>query len=137
MAVLARRRDKDGTPYLSRELVRAGERLREDFELAHLEPGLTQDWSHFLTPTQTTKSSRSPASGPATARARVTAALETLGDGLSDVVLRCCCHMDGMEATEKHLGWPARSGKVVLRIALTRLAEHYRNCDPEVGDLIW
>ena len=137
MAVLARRRDKDGTPYLSRELVRAGERLREDFELAHLEPGLTQDWSHFLAPTQTTKSSRSPARGPATARARVTAALETLGDGLSDVVLRCCCHMDGMEATEKHLGWPARSGKVVLRIALTKLAEHYRNCDPEVGDLIW
>ncbi|NQY58763.1 DUF6456 domain-containing protein [Cognatishimia sp.] len=137
MAVLARRRDKDGAPFLSRELVRAGERLREDFELAHLEPGLTQDWSHFLAPTQSTKSSKSPASGPAAARARVTSALEALGEGLSDVALRCCCHMDGMEATEKHLGWPARSGKIVLRIALTRLTEHYRTCDPEVGDLIW
>jgi hypothetical protein len=45
--------------------------------------------------------------------------------------------MEGMEVTEKRLGWPARSGKIVLRIALTRLAQHYSTCDPEVGDLIW
>ena len=137
MAVLARRRDKDGVPYLSKDLVRAGERLREDFELAHLEPGVTQDWSRFLAPAKSTSPAPSPMRGPLAARARVSAALETLGEGLSDIALRCCCHMQGMEATEKHLGWPARSGKVVLRIALIRLAEHYRTCDPEVGDLIW
>ncbi|MFT7106787.1 MAG: hypothetical protein ACJAVT_001308 [Yoonia sp.] len=30
---LARRKDRDGKPFLSRELVAAGERLREDHEL--------------------------------------------------------------------------------------------------------
>ena len=33
---LARRRDRDGKPFLSDELVTAGERMREDFELAQM-----------------------------------------------------------------------------------------------------
>ncbi|MFC6586305.1 DUF6456 domain-containing protein [Sulfitobacter pacificus] len=66
----------------------------------------------------------------AEARARVTAALADLGPGLSDVALRCCCYLEGLEAAEKRLGWSARSGKVVLRIALMRLKRHY---DETVG----
>jgi len=38
LATLARRRDKDGTPFLSSDLVTAGERLREDFEIAQMGP---------------------------------------------------------------------------------------------------
>jgi hypothetical protein len=41
------------------------------------------------------------------------------------MVLRCCCHLEGLEAAEKRLGWSARSGKIVLRIALDRLRRHY------------
>jgi len=41
------------------------------------------------------------------------------------VVLRCCCSREGRETAEKRLGWSARSGKVVLKIALQRLAQHY------------
>ena len=137
LAILGRRRCKDGKPFLSRDLVRAGERLREDFELAHLEPGLAQDWARFLAPVSGGKRSDGPANAPRAARDRLQSAFEALGEGLSDIALRCCCHMEGMEVTEKRLGWPARSGKIVLRIALTRLAQHYSTCDPEVGDLIW
>ncbi|MCX7559888.1 DUF6456 domain-containing protein [Sulfitobacter sp. F26204] len=127
LAALARRRDKEGKPFLSEVLVRAGEQLREDFELAQMDSTITQNWDHFLTAgTQVTANGHSQGtSGAAAARARVKAALDELGPGLSDVVLRCCCYLEGLEAAEKRLGWSARSGKVVLRIALMRLNRHY------------
>lgn len=129
---LARRRDKSGKPFLSDDLVRAGERLREDFELAQMDSSVAQNWDHFLTPgTQAGGSSRAePPGSSAEARARVKAALDHLGVGLSDIVLRCCCYLEGLETTEKRLGWSARSGKIVLRIALIRLKRHY---DETVG----
>jgi ribosomal protein L15E len=67
----------------------------------------------------------------------VEAALRDLGPGLGDVVLRVCCLHEGIEATERRLGWSARSGKIVLRIALTRLKRHYdetyRGARPLIG----
>ena len=51
--------------------------------------------------------------------------MEALGPGLSDIVFRICCFLEGLETAEKRLGWSARSGKVVLKIALERLAVHY------------
>ena len=69
---------------------------------------------------------RGPAEGPQDARVRVAKAMEALGPGLSDIVFRVCCFLEGLETAEKRLGWSARSGKVVLKIALERLAAHYR-----------
>lgn len=132
LSALARRRDKDGKRFLEESLVQSGERLREDFELAQMDGGVTQNWDHFLTAGTSGSTSGIDVRGaPASeARKRVTAALTDLGPGLSDVVLRCCCYLEGLETTEKRLGWSARSGKVVLRIALMRLKRHY---DETVG----
>ncbi|MFV0335130.1 MAG: DUF6456 domain-containing protein [Tropicimonas sp.] len=124
---LSRRREKNGTPFLSPEQVTAAERLREDFELAQIGPRVAQNWERFLTGgTRGAFGGGDPASGPEGARDRVAKALEELGPGLGDMVLRCCCYLEGLEATEKRLGWSARSGKIVLRIALQRLASHYQ-----------
>lgn len=135
LATLARRRDKDGTPFLDDRLVGAGERLREDFELANMGPKVAQNWDRFLdggargtAPTQ--------GSSPESARSRVAAALSDLGPGLSDVALRCCCYLEGLETAEKKLGWSARSGKIVLRIALHRLQRHYEETYGAGGGLI-
>lgn len=127
LTVLARRRDQNGEPFLSDDLVRCGERLREDFELAQMEPGVSQNWNRFLTGgiDESTPSAKSKGYGPEAARARVIGALRELGPGLSDVALRCCCYLEGLESTEKRMGWSARSGKIVLRIALQRLKRHY------------
>jgi hypothetical protein len=35
------------------------------------------------------------------------------------------CACEGLPLAEKTLGWPARAGKLVLGIALDRLADHY------------
>lgn len=137
VAVLARRRGRDGRPFLDARLVAAAERLREDFEIAQMEPRTTQDWQRALTggaggrpgPGQV------PGAAPAAARARVAAALQVLGPGLGDMALRCCCWQEGLEAAERELGWSARSGKIVLRIALERLWRHYEALGEE-GKLI-
>ncbi|MCC0063971.1 MAG: helix-turn-helix domain-containing protein [Defluviimonas sp.] len=128
MAVLARRRDKDGTAFLSPEMVAAGERLREDFELAQMGPRVAQNWDRFLTGGDRGQFNPAAALGGGApgARDRVAAALRDLGPGLGDMVLRCCCYLEGLEAAEQRLGWSARSGKIVLRIALQRLARHYQ-----------
>lgn len=127
LSVLGRKRDKDGSAYLNPHLVEAGERLREDFELAQMGPRITQNWDRFLTAggTRGMTPGRGPAEGPGDARVRVAKALEALGPGLSDIVFRVCCFLEGLETAEKRLGWSARSGKVVLKIALERLASHY------------
>ncbi len=122
---LSRRKDANGNPLLAMEEVEAGERLREDFELAQIGPSVAQDWRKFLSPSTTSSSGRTPSEGPMFARERVAAALEALGPGLSDAALRVCCFHEGLEATERRMGWSARSGKVVLKLALQRLVDHY------------
>jgi hypothetical protein len=125
---LARRKGPDGRPFLTPDEVEAGERLRLDFELAQMGPAVAQDWRKFLTPGDRlagTPVGRSPGEGPLAARERVARALASLGPGLSDAALRVCCFLEGLEACERRMGWSARSGKVVLKIALQRLADHY------------
>ncbi|OZB15242.1 MAG: hypothetical protein B7X55_09945, partial [Rhodobacterales bacterium 34-62-10] len=74
LLALARRRDKAGKPFLSDELVSAGERLREDFELAQMGPKLAQNWDRFLTAgVQGGVPSTGLSSGPDAARARISA----------------------------------------------------------------
>lgn len=137
LAILARRKDKTGQPFLSPELVAAGERLREDFELSQMGPRVTQNWDKFLTASDRGSfGGGGPAEGPLKARNRVAAALKELGPGLGDVVLRCCCFLEGLEAAEKRMGWSARSGKIVLRIALQRLRRHYDEHAGPDADLI-
>lgn len=133
LSALARRKDKDGKAFLSPDLVAAGERLREDFELAQMGPRIAQNWDKFLTGGGRGMFGADAASGGGSERARdrVMTALSDLGPGLGDVVLRCCCFLEGMEAVERRMGWSARSGKIVLRIALHRLKVHY---DEENGN---
>lgn len=127
LLMLARRREPDGRPFLAPELVGAGERLREDFELAQMGPRVTQNWDRFLTSgIDVSRVSAGMGGGSEGARNRVAAALRELGPGMGDMCLRVCCFLEGVEMTERRLGWSARSGKIVLRLALMRLERHYR-----------
>jgi hypothetical protein len=101
LTVLGRKRDKDGVAYLTPDLIEAGERLREDFELAQMGPRITQNWERLMAGGAgrdlLTAGSRGPAEGPSDARTRVAKAMEALGPGLSDIVFRVCCFLEGLE----------------------------------------
>ncbi len=134
---LARRRDRDGNPFLNRAMVRASERLREDFELAHVSAHRdgkdAPNWDEIIENINAHRPLQTAGDG---ALPQVKRALEFLGPGLSEVAVRCCCYLEGLETTEKQMGWAARSGKIVLRIALQRLALHYEDMGelgPKIG----
>lgn len=125
---LARRKGPDGKPFLTIEEVDAAERLRTDFEAAQIGPSIGQDWRKFLTPGDRlsgTPVAGTPGEGAMMARDRVMKALAELGPGLADVAFRTCCFLEGLETCERRMGWSARSAKVVLKLALQRLADHY------------
>ncbi|SLN38290.1 hypothetical protein ROJ8625_01754 [Roseivivax jejudonensis] len=122
VAGLARRRDRTGRPFLDRIALSAAERLYEDYELARLAHGPAPDLPDLL---DVAPAAPAPGDKPAAARRRLADALADLGPGLADMAFRCCCRLEGLETAEQALGWSARSGKIVLRIALQRLSEHY------------
>lgn len=108
---LISRKGPDGAPLLTAEEVEAAERLRADFECAQAERCEGGRIEMKV--------------GPLISRGQLDFALEELGPTLADVALRICCHLEGLEAIEKGMGWSARSAKVVLKIALQQLALHY------------
>jgi len=106
----------------------AGERLRWDWERAQIDPRVTMRWD--AAPMHRGRGGRGTAPDPSTsqvdARRRFTTAVECVGPGLSDIVWRIICAGEGMRQAETALGWPARAGKLVLGMALDRIADHYR-----------
>lgn len=106
----------------------AGEQLRTDWERAQLSPRVTMRWEEA--PSGGGRGGKAPALEPAAsqmeAKQRFHAAIGAAGPGLSDILWRVVCGGDGMREAEGALGWPARAGKLVLTMALDRVAEHYR-----------
>jgi hypothetical protein len=101
----------------------AGERLRADYERAALAPSVTMRWEARVDGGG--GDALDPASAQIAAKRRFDAALDGAGRGLSDVLWRVICAGEGLPVAERGLGWPQRSGRVVLTIALDRLADHY------------
>lgn len=123
---LLNRKSRDGKTLISLEQFAAGERMRRDFTLASLSPRVTALWGLPVNDAQ--RGSHDAAVQSDTmiaAKARLWAAFDAVGPGLGTILLQVCCYLNGLEDAERNLGWPARSGKVVLGIALDRLAQHY------------
>jgi cystathionine beta-lyase/cystathionine gamma-synthase len=91
------------------------------------------DWDEFLEDLPDSGMVATPGTRPAD---RLLRALRELGPGLADAAFRCCCLLEGLETVEKRMGWSARSGKVVLRLALWRLQTHYRSEDARASPLL-
>lgn len=124
---LARRRDRDGHPLVAEHEFAAGERLRADWTRAALMPGMGTNWRDLGA-----GAGGGGARGPVemtdaalAARRRIDRALTAVGADLAGLLVDVCCFLKGLETVEAERRWPARSGRIVLRIALARLAAHY------------
>ena len=106
----------------------AGEQLRADYERASLGPRVTMNWNAPPLDRQRRGSPHAGASSHAqiSAKDRFLAAIDHLGVGLSDISWRVICAGEAIPDAEKALNWPTRSGRLVLTMALDRLADHYR-----------
>ena len=103
----------------------AGERLRVDYERASLGPSVTMRWDSSPRVPRGARGANDPTLAQIAAKRRFDAAMKAVGPGLTDVLWRVVCAGEGLAMTEKALGWPSRAGKLVLGIALDRLAGHY------------
>ena len=111
--------------HLSDRLLDAGEKLRADYESAQLPASVTMRWDPVRVKS-TGGGGLAPTERQIAARQRFDGAIRAAGRGLEDILWRVVCAGEGLPDAERSLGWPARSGKLVLKIALERVADYYR-----------
>lgn len=111
--------------HIDERLFVAGERLRDDYERAQLGANVTMRWDPVRVKT-TGEQGLTATERQIAAKDRFDGALREAGSGLQDILWRVVCAGEDLPDAEKQLGWPARSGKLVLKLALDRVADFYR-----------
>lgn len=111
--------------HLTARLFDAGEQLRADYERAGLPVSLTMRWEPVRI-RGGADAGLSPTERQMAAKRRFDGAMAAAGKGLADVLWRVVCACESLPDAERALAWPARSGKLVLRLALDRVADFYR-----------
>lgn len=118
---------KTGPFCLSDAEKQAAKRFQAEYEQAHLMGRVTMNWDarlDGLKKRRTNASENLPQSVFDT-RQRVHEALTYVGPVLSDMLVEACCANYSVQENETRFSLPARSGKVMLKLALARLAVFY------------
>jgi Domain of unknown function (DUF6456) len=106
----------------------AGEQLRLDYERGGLPQRTTMAWD--ATPIAKMRQSAfdpvARTEKQILAKKRFIAATDHAGRGLSDILWRVICGGETVPTAENALGWPKRAGRLVLTMALDRVADYYR-----------
>jgi hypothetical protein len=132
LAWLARRRGRDGRGLIEPHHLLAGERLRADVTMAQVMPRTGMNWD-FSLEAGTVSGGADPSESMIAARQRVHRALDAAGPEVAGLLLDVCCFLKRLEDVERERVWPARSAKIVLQLALERLARHYGYAAQAVG----
>ncbi|MGL4635947.1 MAG: DUF6456 domain-containing protein [Beijerinckiaceae bacterium] len=125
LAWLRRRRNRDGSPMLDDARFAAGERLRAEMTYAQMLPRVTANWTAAVASSARSGDRSDPTDATIAARQRVRKALDAVGPDLAGILIDVCGFLKGLADIERERQWPARAAKVVLDLALGRLASHY------------
>jgi hypothetical protein len=128
LAWLRRHKGKDGRPMVDAAEFTAGERLRSDYTRGQLMPRVTANWTASVAAGRRDGGAGGMAElteAAIGARRRVEKALAAVGPEFAGVLVDFCCFLKGLEEIERERSWPARSAKLVIRLALSALARHY------------
>jgi hypothetical protein len=125
LASLRRRKGRDGRPLIDAIQFSAGERLRADAERGQMVPRITANWRASVASGRRAGGVAELTEAALSARIRVEKALAAVGPDFAGLLLDACCFLKGMEAIERERGWPVRSAKLALQLALNALARHY------------
>ena len=125
LARLYARTSKAGGKFLSAEQFAAGEKLRGDFEKAQLQPRISPSWDRPISASGRSAIQTDLSDFAIDARRRVSKAVAALAPDLCGVALDICCFLKGFEQVEGERKLPPRSAKLLLRAALSILADHY------------
>jgi hypothetical protein len=121
-----RRKDKAGESMIGAAAFAAGERLRADLTFAGMLPRVTMNWSGQPRGDRALQAVRlNPTEAALAARQRVDLAMRAVGPEFSGVLFDLCGFGKGLELIERDRNWPARSAKIVVKLALASLARHY------------
>lgn len=122
---LASLRDGAGGPWLSADELRAAARVRADWEASQIGSLRGSDWNApplGAAPRGPGNAREAAMAARCDARRRIADALDALAAPLRRTVERVCLAQEGLEALERGEGWPARSAKLALKLALGQLA---------------
>ena len=121
---LAALRDASGKPWLSSAELAAATALREDWERAQAGLVRGSDWRAAPkgAAARAANGQEAALAARCDAQRRFQQKLDLLAAPLRRTVERVCLYDDGVEALERAEGWPARSGKVALKLGLAQLA---------------
>jgi hypothetical protein len=133
LAWLRRRKGPDGKPMIDAAAFAAGERLRCDFTIAGTLPSVSSNWSASVAQGPRGADRLDASEAMLAARQRVDGALRAVGPEMSGLLVDLCGFLKGLDQVERERGWPARSAKLILVMALARLAAHYGLCAVATG----
>jgi hypothetical protein len=111
--------------FLERHHVEAGERIRRMVERAQLQRRLTMAYSASRTAGNRQQAATDISDLAADSRKALAEIHRLLPRDCAGVVLDVCGLLKGLQEVERDRGWPRRSAKLVLRIGLEQLAQHY------------
>jgi hypothetical protein len=135
LAWLVRRKGRNGQPLLDRAGFDAGERLRRDLTFSAMLPKISANWSESPSVRNGAPAPIHYSDGVIAARQRVEKALKAVGPEFAGLLMDVCGFLKGLEHIEQERGWPPRSARIVLQLALSRLCRHYGMagdaCGPE------
>ncbi len=110
----------------------AGDKLRRDYTIGGLTPRMGVDYS---APVGGRSFRPDLAETVLAARQRFNRALSAAGPGLAEVLFDVCCYLMTLEECERNHAWPRGSARIVLSLALDRLAAHYGMKAPSHGHM--